>query len=159
MTTIEICNPYQMRITVIAIFSFISGRYCAKGNFSLIVFSAKEVPFLKVRLRKEDVCRYHFLLSIYSSIQCFFSRYDKYDSYYTFYLNHQHLPIMCWAPLKHTRTVNMTEHINLKKKKKKKKKTTTRSYFQSFESGKKFRISSLIPTIEIKKKAHGIKFK
>ena len=119
MTTIEICNSYQMSITVTAIFSFISGRFCAKGNFFLIVFSAKEVPFLKVRLRKEDVCRYHFLLSIYSSIQCFFSGYDKYDSYYTFHLNHQHLPIMFGAPLQYTRTVNLTEHINLKKKKKK----------------------------------------
>ena len=118
MTTIEICNSYQMSITVTAILSFISGRYCAKGNFFLIVFfSAKEVPFLKVRLRKEDVCRYHFLLTIYSSIQCFFSRFDKYDLYYTFFLNHPHLPIMCWAPLQYTRTVNLTEHINLKKKK------------------------------------------
>ena len=98
MTTIEICNSYQMSITVIAIFSFIAGRYCAKGIFFLIVFfffffSVKEVPFLKVRLRTEDVCRYHFLLSIYSSIQYFFSRYDKYDSYYTFHLNHDYLPI------------------------------------------------------------------
>ena len=140
MTTIEIRNSYQMSRTVTAIFSFISGRYCAKGNFFLIVFSAKEVPFLKVRLRKEDVCRYHFLLSIYSPIECFFSGCDKYDSYYTFYLNQQHLPIMCESPLEHTRTVNLTEHINLKKKT---KKTTTRSvviesyYFQSFESGKK----------------------
>ena len=117
MTTIEICNSYQMSITVTAIFSFISGRFCAKGNFFLSVFSAKEVSFFKVRLRKEDVCRYHFLLSIYSSIQCFFSGYDKYDSYYTFQLNHQHLPIMFGAPLEHTRTVNLTEHINLKKNK------------------------------------------
>ena len=138
MTTIEICNSYQMSKTVTAIFSFISGRFCAKGNFFLIVFSAKEVPFLKVRLRKEDVCRYHFLLSIYSSIQCFFSGYDKYDSYYTFHLNHQHLPIMFGAPLEHTRTVNLNKHINLKKKIKKPQKTTTRSvvnesfYFQSF---------------------------
>ena len=115
--TIEICNSYQMSITVTAIFSYKSGRYCAKENFFLIVFSAKEVPFLKVRLRKENVCRYHFLLSIYSSIQCFFSRYDKYDSYNTFHLNHQHLPIIGWAPLEHTCTVNLTEHINLKKKK------------------------------------------
>ena len=110
MTTIEICNSYQMSITVTAIFSFIAGRYCAKGIFFLSVFffffffffcegsalfSVKEVPFLKVRLRTEDVsvCRYHFLLSIYSSIQYFFSRYDKYDSYYTFHLNHDYLPI------------------------------------------------------------------
>ena len=116
MTTIEIRNSYQISITVTAIFSFISGCYCAKRNFFLIFFSAKEFPFLKVRLRKEDVCRYHFLLSIYSSILCFFSGYDKYDSYYAFHLNH-HLPIMCGAPLEHTRTVNLTEHINLKKKK------------------------------------------
>ena len=60
MTTTEMCNSYQMSITVTAILSFISGRYCAKGNFFLIFFSAKEVPFLKVRLRKKDVCRYHF---------------------------------------------------------------------------------------------------
>ena len=101
MTTIEICNSYQMSITVTAIFSFIAGRYCAKGIFFLFFFffffvfffSVKEVPFLKVRLRTEDVCRYHFLLSIYSSIQYFFSRYDKYDSYYTFHLNHDYLPI------------------------------------------------------------------
>ena len=95
MTTIEICNSYQMSITVTAIFSFIAGRYCAKGIFFLIVFffAVKEVPFLKVRLRTEDVCRYHILLSIYSSIQYFFSRYDKYDSYYTFHLNHDYLPI------------------------------------------------------------------
>ena len=96
----------------------------------------KEVPFLKVRLRTEDVCRYHFLLSIYSSIQYFFPRYDKYDSYYTFHLNHHYLSIMCWAPLEHTRTVNLIEHINLKK-------NITRSvvnelyYFQSLDSGKK----------------------
>ena len=107
MTTVEICNSYQMSITVTAIFSFMAG---------LFFFSAKEVPFLKVRLKKEGFCRYHFLLSIYSSIQCFFSIYDKYDSYYTFHLNHQHLPIMCWAPLEHTRTVNLTVHINLKKR-------------------------------------------
>ena len=99
MTTIEICNSYQMSITVTAIFSVNAGRYCAIGIFCLIVFffflfffSVKEVPFLKVRLRTEDVCRYHILLSIYSSIQYFFSRYDKYDSYYTFHLNH-YLPI------------------------------------------------------------------
>ena len=30
---------------------------------------------------------------------------------------------MCWAPLEHTCTVNLSKHINLKKKKKKKKKT------------------------------------
>ena len=120
MTTIEICNSYQMSITVTAILTFISGRYCAKGNFFLIVFFCKEVPFLKERLRQEDVCRYHFLLSICSSIQCFFSRFDKYDLYYTLHLNHQHLPIMCWAPLQHTRTVTLTEHINMKKKRKKK---------------------------------------
>ena len=78
MTTIEICNSYQMSITVTAIFSFIAGRYCAKGIFFLIVFfPVKKVPFLKVRLRTEDVCRYHFPQSIYSSIQYFFSRYDK----------------------------------------------------------------------------------
>ena len=89
MTTIAICNSSQMSITVTAIFS-----YCAKGIFFLIVFfSVKEVPFLKVRLRTEDVCRYHFLLSIYSSIQYFFSRYDKYDSYYTVHLNHDYLPV------------------------------------------------------------------
>ena len=93
MTTIEICNSYQMSITVTAIFSFNVERYCAKGIFFLIFFSVKEVPFLKVRLRTEDVCRYHILLSIYSSIQYFFSRYDKYDSYYTFRLNHHYLPI------------------------------------------------------------------
>ena len=95
MTTIEICNSYQMNITVTAIFSFNVGRYCAKGIFFLIVFffSVKEVPFLKVRLRTEDVCKYHFLLSIYSSIQYFFSRYDKYDSYYIFHLNYHYLPI------------------------------------------------------------------
>ena len=120
MTTIEICNSYQTSITVTAIFSFIVGCYSAKGIFFLIVFffffSVKEVPFLKVRLRTEDVCRYQFLLSIYSSIQYFFSRYDKYDSYYTFHLNHHYLPIYCWAPLEHTRTVNLTKHINLKKK-------------------------------------------
>ena len=59
-----------MSITVTAIFSFTAGRYSAKGNFFLIVFfSMKEIPFLKVRLRKEEVCRYHFLLSIYCSIQ------------------------------------------------------------------------------------------
>ena len=71
MTTIEICNSYQMSITVTVIFSFNAGRYCAKGIFFLIVlffFTVKEVPFLKVRLRTEDVCRYHILLSIYSSI-------------------------------------------------------------------------------------------
>ena len=119
MTTIEICNSYQMSITVTAIFSFIAGRYCAKGILFLIVFfsSVKEVPILKVRLRTEDVCKYHFLLSIYSSIQYFFSRYDKYDPFYTFHLNHHYLPIKCWAPLEHTRTVNLTKHINLKKKK------------------------------------------
>ena len=83
MTTIEICNSYQMSITVTAIFSFIAGRFCAKVIFFLIVFfSVKEVLFLKVRT--EDVCRYHFLLSIYS-IQYFFSRYHKYDSYHTFH--------------------------------------------------------------------------
>ena len=83
-----------MNITVTAIFSFNVGRYCGKGIFFLIVFfSVKEVPFLKVRLRIEDVCKYHFLLSIYSSIQYFFSRYDKYDSYYIFHLNHRYLPI------------------------------------------------------------------
>ena len=38
MTTIEICNSYQMSITVTAIFSFNVGRYCAKGLFFLIVF-------------------------------------------------------------------------------------------------------------------------
>ena len=54
-----------------------------------LFFTAKEVPFLEVRLRKEDVCRHHLLLNIYSFIQCFFSRYDKYDSYNTFHLNHQ----------------------------------------------------------------------
>ena len=44
---------YQMSITVTEIFSFIAGGYCTKENFFLIVFfSAKEVPFLKVRLRK-----------------------------------------------------------------------------------------------------------
>ena len=95
---------------------------CERKLLSDCFFSAKEVPFLRVRLRKEDVCRYHFLLSIYSSIQCFFSGYDKYDSYYTFHLNHQHLPIMCGAPLEHTGTVNLTEHMNLGEKK-----TTTRS--------------------------------
>ena len=116
MTSIEICNSYQMSKTVTAIFSFITERKLISDCF----FSAKEVPFLKVRVRKEDVCRYHFLLSIHSSIQCFFSRYDKYDSYYTFHLNHQHLPIMCWALLEHTRTVNLADHINLKKKNKKK---------------------------------------
>ena len=56
MTTIEICNSYQISITVTAIFSFIAGRYCAKGIFFLIFFSVKEVPFSKVRLRTEDVC-------------------------------------------------------------------------------------------------------
>ena len=57
MIRIEICNSYQMNITVTAIFSFNVGRYCAKGIFFLIVFfSVKEVPFLKVRLRTEDVC-------------------------------------------------------------------------------------------------------
>ena len=121
MTTIEICNSYLLSITVTAIISIIAGSYCVTGNFFLIFFSSKEVPFLKVRLIKEEVCRYHFLLSIYSPIQCFFSRYDKYDSYYTFHLNHQHLSIMCWAPLGHTRTVNLTEHINLKNNNKKKK--------------------------------------
>ena len=106
-----------------------------KGNFFLLVFfflfffSAKEAPFLKVRLRKEDVCRYHFLLNAYSSIRCFFSEYDKYDSNNTFHLNHQHLPIMCWAPLEHTRTVNLTEHINFPRS------VVNKScYFQSFES-------------------------
>ena len=89
MTTIEVCNSYQMSITVTAIFS-----YCATGIFFLnVFFFVKEVPFLKVRLRTEDVCRYHFLLSIYSSIQYFFYRYDKYDSHYTFHLNHHYLPI------------------------------------------------------------------
>ena len=62
MTTVEICNSYQMSITVTAIFSFIAGLFFF---FFFFFFSAKEVPFLKVRLRKEDVCRYHFLLSIY----------------------------------------------------------------------------------------------
>ena len=38
MTTIEICNSYEMSITVTATFSFITGRYCAKGIFFLIVF-------------------------------------------------------------------------------------------------------------------------
>ena len=95
MTTIEICNSYQMSITVTAIFSFNVERYCAKGIFFLIVFffSVKDVPFLKVKLRTEDVCKYHFLLSIYSSIQYFFSRYDKYDSFYIFHLNHHYLLI------------------------------------------------------------------
>ena len=96
MTTIEICNSYQMSIAVTAIFSFIAGRYCAKGIFFLIVFFfffCEGSPLLKVRIRTEDVCRYHFLLSIYSSIQYFFSRYDKYNSYYTFHLNHDYLPI------------------------------------------------------------------
>ena len=37
MTTIEICNSYQMSITVTAIFRFNVGRYCAKGIFFLIV--------------------------------------------------------------------------------------------------------------------------
>ena len=32
------CDSYQMSITVTAIFSFIAGRYCAKGNFFLLVF-------------------------------------------------------------------------------------------------------------------------
>ena len=115
MTTIDFCNSYQMSIPITAIFNFTAGRCCAKGIFFLIVFfSAKEVPCLKVRLRKDDVCRYHFLLSSYSSIQCLFSRYDKYNSYYTFHLNHQHLPFMYRAPLQHTRTVNLTEHIYLK---------------------------------------------
>ena len=108
---------YEMSIIVTAIFSFIGRRYCAKRKllsacFFFIFFSAKEAPFLKVRLRKEDFSRYHFLLNAYSSIRCFFSEYDKYDSNNTFHLNHQHLPIMCWAPLEHTRTVNLTEHIN-----------------------------------------------
>ena len=100
MTTIEICNSYQMSITVTAVFSFTAGSYCANlivcfVFFYLFIyfFSLKEVPFLKVRLRTEDVCRYNFLLFIYSSIQYFFSRYDKYDSYYTFHLNHDYLPI------------------------------------------------------------------
>ena len=53
MATIEIRNSYQMSITVTAIFSFISGRYCAKGNFFLIVFfSAKEVPFFESKIKK-----------------------------------------------------------------------------------------------------------
>ena len=113
MTTIEIRNSYQMSITVTAIFSFIA----AKGNFLLIVFFFCEgrpegSPLFESKVRKEDVCRYHYLPSIYSSIQCFFSRYGKYDSYYTFHLNHKHLPIMCWALLEHTRTVNLTEHIH-----------------------------------------------
>ena len=96
MTTIEICNSYQTSITVTAIFSFIAGMLLCERNLlsdCFFFFSVKEVPFLKVRLRTEDVCRYHFLLSIYSSIQYFFSRYDKYDSYYTFHLNHHYLPI------------------------------------------------------------------
>ena len=38
MTTIEICNSYQMSITVTAIFSVNAGRYCAIGIFCLIVF-------------------------------------------------------------------------------------------------------------------------
>ena len=89
MTTIEICNSYQTSITETAIFSFIAGMLLSERNLlSDCFFFVKEVPFLKVkeRLRTEDVCRYHFLLSIYSSIQYLFSRYDKYDSYYTFHL-------------------------------------------------------------------------
>ena len=75
--------------------------------------------------------------NLHTPMQCFFSRYDTSDPYFTFHLKHQHLPIMCGALLDHTRTVNLTEHINLKKK------TTTRGvvnefyYFQNFESGKK----------------------
>ena len=38
MTTIEICNSYQMSIIVTAIFNFIAGRYCAKVIFFLIGF-------------------------------------------------------------------------------------------------------------------------
>ena len=80
MTTIEIRNSYQMSITVTAIFSFIA----AKGNFLLIVFFFCEgrpegSPLFESKVRKEDVCRYHYLPSIYSSIQCFFSRYGKYS--------------------------------------------------------------------------------
>ena len=52
MTAIEICNSYQMSILVTATFSFIAGRYCAIGNFFLLVFfPAKEFPFLRVRLK------------------------------------------------------------------------------------------------------------
>ena len=52
MTAIEICNSYQMSITVTAIFSFNAGRYCAKGIFFLIVFfSVKEVPFFESKIK------------------------------------------------------------------------------------------------------------
>ena len=52
MTTIEICNSYQMSITVTAIFSFIAGRYYAEGIFFLnVFFSAKEVPFFESKIK------------------------------------------------------------------------------------------------------------
>ena len=44
MTT-EICNSYQMGITVTVIFSYIAGYYCAKETFFCFYFFffAKEV--------------------------------------------------------------------------------------------------------------------
>ena len=80
MTTIEICNSYQMSIAVMQFSaSMLDATVRKESSFWLFFFSVKEVPFLKVRLRTEDVCKYHFLLSIYSSIQYFFSRYDKFN--------------------------------------------------------------------------------
>ena len=64
MTTIEICNSYQMSITVTAIFSFIAGRYCAKGFFFLIVFFSEGSPLFESKIKNRIICRYHFLLSI-----------------------------------------------------------------------------------------------
>ena len=65
MTTIEICNSYQMSITVTAIFSFNVGRYCAKGIFFLIVFFffCEGSPLFESKikshsLRKSDTSQY-----------------------------------------------------------------------------------------------------